>query len=505
MELTFGELVAATGAKTLSGDAELRLCGVGTDSRRASAGELFAALSGPRFEGHRYAADAVERGARAVLLPESAADAARDLAQRVAVALVPDVLDGLWDLARWHRSRLTATVVGITGSSGKTTTKGITARLLAERLRVAASPLSYNNQVGVPLTLFLAGEATEALVVELGTSGPGEIERLSQLAAPHVGVLTNIGPAHLEGLGSMEGVAREKTSLGAALRSDGVLVHDANCRFAPYVRARTGARLVDFAVDGDAAFQARDLYFHDGGTSFRLIVAPEWAGSGPRELDVASPLLGTHNVQNLLAALAACRAVGLELEEVLPAVRDLEGGRQRMERHEFDGLTVFDDAYNANPASAAAAVRVLGGLHGFRRRVLVLGEMLELGTSSDELHREVGRLVARSAVDLFVAVGPRAQPAAEGAREAGLGADQVRTLASAELALTEVPGWVEKGDVVLVKASRALALERLVDRLAQRFGRGGGRRVGAVGAAAPVPAIAPHRAGTPPWPTSEAR
>ncbi len=475
IELQLGELAAATGGRLLSGDPALALVGVGTDSRRAGRGEVFAALSGPRHEGHLFAAQALERGVGALLLPESAGAAARSLSERAPVVLVPDVLEGLWSLARWHRARLTCPVVAITGSCGKTTTKGMVARLLAERYEVAASPHSYNNHVGVPLTLFLAGPRTQVLVVEVGTSGPGEIERLTALVRPTVGLITNIGPAHLEGLGSIEGVAREKSALAAGLARDGDLVHDANCRFAPYVRARSAARSIEFAVDSPAAFEARDLYFHDAGTSFRLAVRPPWSGGAqgdrPAEYEVASPLLGTHNVQNLIAALAVCRAVGMDVRDALPAVRDLEGGRQRMERHELDGLTVFDDAYNANPASAAAAVRVLGGLHGFRRRVLVLGEMLELGPGSDDLHREVGRLIAHSRIDLLITVGAKARAAAEGALEAGLAPAAVVHLSDADEALSRAPEWVQRGDVVLVKASRALALERLVETLAQRFGR----------------------------------
>ncbi len=496
IRLSFAELITATGAVALEPGrgpvGHPPIAGVTTDSRDVQPGQLFVALAGARHEGHRFAADALERGAAALLLPQSAAEAARALSERAPVALVDDPQAALWLLAAWHRARLGARVVGITGSCGKTSTKNLLAQLLGPVRRVVASPASFNNHLGVPLTLLLAGDDTEVLVAEIGTSSPGEIARLSELARPDHGLLTNIGPAHLEGLGSIGGVALEKSALGAALPADGVLVHDAHCRFLDVVTRPLRARSLRFSVDGGGEFDAHDIHFNGGGTSFRLTIAPEWAGEGPRELEISSPLLGTHSVQNLIAALAMCRVLGVELAEVLPQVRALEGGRQRMERHELNGLTVFDDSYNANPASAAAAVRVLEGLHGFRRRVLVLGDMLELGPEATELHSEVGRQAARSGLDLLVTVGPLAAAAGEGAaREvaAQTARTEVRAVRDTEEALARVPDWIEPGDVVLVKASRALKLERLVERLEQRHGRapksgepgppalvGGGRR-----------------------------
>jgi UDP-N-acetylmuramoyl-tripeptide--D-alanyl-D-alanine ligase len=383
------------------------------------------------------------------------------LAGEQPIALHPEPRRALGDFAAWHRSRLGVPVVGITGSCGKTTTKNVLRELLSARLSVVASPSSFNNDVGVPHTLLAADESTEVLVVELGTNAFGEIASLCRIARPTAGILTNVGASHLEGLGSLEGVAREKGDLAAALPGDGFLVLNADCRFTPEVRSRTLARVLTFSVEGDGELDAREVEFHAAGTSFRL--------DGH---EVTSPLLGTHNVQNLLAALAACRGLGLELVDVLPAVGRLAGGRGRMERVELGGITLYDDTYNANPESARAAVRVLSGLHG-GRRVLVLGDMLELGEFAAELHHAVGAEAARAGIDVLVLVGELTRATAAGALEEGLDPEALFHFDDAAEAAARVPELLRAGDIVLAKASRRVGLESVVGAVRARFPVGG--------------------------------
>jgi UDP-N-acetylmuramoyl-tripeptide--D-alanyl-D-alanine ligase len=454
-ETRIDDLVRASGASLLSGSAQVRLRGVSTDTRTIQRGEFFFALCGPNFDGARFALDALERGASGVLLQD-----AKRLAGKVpANAVVLDHSDprrALQDFARHYRSQLACPVIGITGSCGKTTTKTILLDLLGSRLSVAGSPASFNNDIGVPLTLFRADAGTEALVVEMGTNGKGEIAALASIARPTVGMVTTVGFSHLAGLGSIEGVAHEKADLVRMLPREGVAVLNADNRWTAAMARETDARVVTYSLEGAGDLNARDIRFENGHTHLTL-----------EGYEISSPLLGLHNVHNLLAALAACQAIGLPWPEVLPAVSRLKPAQRRMEQHELDGFTLIDDSYNANPESARASVRVLRGMHGFRRRVLVLGDMLELGELSPELHKSVGEYAAEGGIDVLLLVGELTAATAAGALEAGFPADQLFHVASTEEAIARAAGIFGAGDVVLVKGSRRTGLDRLVTQLVQ--------------------------------------
>ena len=453
---TIQDAVEATGAKLRSGDARRSATGVSTDTRTLQRGDLFLALSGPNHDGNRYAPAALERGAAGVLLEDDDSTPLSkfpEVSRDTPVLLHRSPRSALSALASWHRARIAAPVIGITGSCGKTTTKNVLLELLSARIAAVGSPDSFNNDIGVPHTLFLADEASRAVVVEMGTNHPGEIAALCRTARPTAGVVTCVGASHLEGLGSVEGVAREKAALVEAIPEDGFCVLNADCQWTSAMRRRTKARVLTFSIEGEGDLDARDVWSHKGGTTFRL-----------EGREVTSPLLGLHNVHNLLAALAACRGLGIPLEDVLPAVSRLRAGRRRLERIEAGRLTILDDSYNANPESARASVRVLSGFHGRGRRVLVLGEMLELGDRSPELHREIGLEAARAGLSMLVAVGDLAASAAQGAVDGGL-ASVVR-FESVDDAVAKLPTLVRAGDVVLVKGSRRSGLDRVVQALA---------------------------------------
>ena len=465
MRFPIRDIVDSTGALLIQGEPSVSAAGVSTDSRTIAKGDFFFALSGPNYDGNRFARSAADRGAVGVML-RAATDAAtrealdeirRELPRDFPVCVHESPRRALSDLGSWHRSRLSSSVIGITGSCGKTSTKNILSTLLSSVSSVISSPNSYNNDIGVPHTLFLADEKTQNLIVEMGTSGPGEISGLCRTARPDAGIITTVGAAHLERLGSVEGVAKEKGSLAASLPRDGFCVLNADCQWTRDMRALTSARVITFSVEGEGDLNATDIWFHGGGTTFRL---------DGRE--VTSPLLGLHNVQNLLAAFAACLGLGLELDDVLPAVSALEGGQRRMERIDLDGgVTLYDDSYNANPESARASVRVLCGLHGHDRRVLVLGDMLELGDLAAELHHQVGLEAAQAGVDVLVLVGELVRATAAGALEGGLGSESVLHCDTYEDAKQVLDGLIRKGDVVLIKGSRATGLDRLVSKLTE--------------------------------------
>ena len=461
MKLRVRDVVDSTGAVLARGEAERPLQGVSTDTRTLRPRELFLALHGPNFDGNRFAARAAELGAAALLLRGTPGAPPAELAALPAdlpVLLHETPQRALADLASWHRARLDAHVIGVTGSCGKTTTKNVLAQLLRKHLRTVASPASFNNEIGVPHTLLLADGDTQALVVEVGTNHPGEIAALCRVARPTAGIVTNVGASHLEGLGSLEGVAREKSDLFASLPPSGFAVLNLDCRFAATLRAAARCRVITYSVEGSGRergdLDATEPWFHAGGTTFVL--------EGRR---ITIPLLGIHNVSNVLAALGVCRGLGIPLEALLEELTRLEGGRRRMERREVGEVTVYDDSYNANPESALAAVRVLSGLHGRGRRVLVLGDMLELGASAPELHFQVGREAAGSGVELLVLVGELTRATAAGALEAGMDAARVVHLDSMQQASDAIGELLRPGDVALFKGSRRMGLERLIERL----------------------------------------
>jgi UDP-N-acetylmuramoyl-tripeptide--D-alanyl-D-alanine ligase len=473
------DVAVAIGGKLLQGAARMPLNGISTDTRQLGEGELFFALSGPNYDGNQFASAAASAGAGCIVLraePGLLASLPAILGPDCVTAVIAheDPKRALGELASWHRRRLGLPVVGITGSCGKTTTKNYLVQLLSSVREVVGSPLSYNNNIGVPLTLLAANGASEVLVAEMGTNSPGEIGALCQIATPNAGIITNIGASHLEGLGSLEGIAMEKAELARSLPSRGFLVLNDDCRYSELFRASTKAKVISFSIEGSGDLNATDLWFNNGHSIFRL-----------NGFEVTLPALGTHNVQNLLAALAACVGLGISLESVLPGVAGIKGQSGRLEAFELGGLHLIDDTYNANPESARAAVRVLAGMHGFKSRVLVLGDMLELGDFAAEMHHELGRLAVASGVDRIVLIGELTRASAAGALEAGIDLANVVHYATLAEAQAETKKLFRKGDVVLIKGSRGMALERLAKHIRKTFpvpkkSGGGGKSVEAL-------------------------
>ncbi|HIF39868.1 MAG TPA: UDP-N-acetylmuramoyl-tripeptide--D-alanyl-D-alanine ligase [Planctomycetes bacterium] len=454
------DVLAACGGRLARDVRGTDMSGVSTDTRTLRQGELFVALSGPNHNGNDFASRAVQAGAAALVLQEGLESPAGE----VPVVLCDDPRLALSRLAAWHRSRLQMPVVGITGSCGKTTTKNMLASLLSGHRRVLSSPASYNNDIGVPHTLFSAGASCETLVVEMGTNAPGEIEALCRTAQPTGGIVTNVGASHLAGLGSEAGVAREKGALPESIGPDGWIVLNADDAWSGPLRARTSARLLTFGIEHAADVRASELHFEGEQTTFQLDVPS--AGISCR---VQLPMLGQHNVANLLAALAACVGLGEDLDKVLKRVGTLRDGNGRMQRRQVGELTLIDDSYNANPHSARAAVCGLMSIPA-SRRVLVLGDMHELGELSVQAHRDLGKFVAEANVDLLVTIGTQALDIATGAGLAGMTTGRVRHFPSVERACEAIHELVGPGDVVLVKGSRAAGLEDLVQRILQVHG-----------------------------------
>jgi UDP-N-acetylmuramoyl-tripeptide--D-alanyl-D-alanine ligase len=460
---TVQEIVRATQGALVVGDLAVPVTGIGIDSRTIAVGDVFFAIRGHRLDGHAFVGDASSRGA-ACLVVHTVPD---PLPAGVPLVLVDDTTKALGRLAAAWRARFAIPVVAITGSNGKTTTKELTAAVLATRWRVLKPESSFNNQWGLPLTLLRLGPEHEALVVEIGTNQRGEIAALAALARPTVGVVTTVAAVHTEFLGSLDGVRDEKAGLVRALTADGCAVLNADDSRVAGMAADTAARVVTFGRGPGAAVHPEgDVVEGPDGVRFVLEVGGERAS-------VRLAFTGRHNVINALAAAGAGVALGLSLPEIARGLGDARPVKGRCVWRQAGDVRLLDDTYNANPASVRAAIETAVAHRGGSRLVVVLGDMLELGDASDEAHREAGRQVAESGAAEFVGMGRNAQLAVEAARAAGLG-DAMHTM-TFEDTVAHLLKRVVAGDLVLVKGSRGMRMERVTDALVARLGRAVGR------------------------------
>ena len=451
---TLAEVAAAT-AGTVADGAEIEVDSVATDSRDVGPRTLFVALRGDRLDGHDFLADAFERGAAAFLVR-------RDTRVDGPAVRVADTGEALLALATDERTRFGGTVVAITGANGKTSTKDLTAAVLAERWRAHASPSSFNNEVGLPVTLLGAPPGTDVVVAELGARRVGDVARLCEVARPRITVVTNMGVAHMEVFGSWDAIVEAGAEPVQALPNDGVAILNADDPVVAGYRTRTAARIVTFGLGGDAAVRADGVRLgRDGRASFELR-----ARDGRAAVTLAVP--GEHMVSNALAAAA----VGLELDVPLEGcAAALARGRVtpwRMESIEtHTGVRILNDAYNANPESMAAALKTARWMAGDARLIAVLGQMAELGDISAAEHERLGELAARLRVDRLVTIGPDAKAIAVAGVREGVEPDQVADYDDLDAALDDVVAAARPGDVVLVKGSRVAGLEILAARLAE--------------------------------------
>ena len=445
------------GERSPAAQAEAAVTDVLIDSRSAGAGSLFVALPGEHTDGHHFCADAVRRGASACLV---AADAPLDL-DGLPTVVTDDPADALLGLGAWVRETADPAVIALTGSAGKTTTKDLVAAAVGAARSVVAAAGSFNNELGVPLTCCRLDLRTEVLVVEIGARGRGHIARLVPLVRPDVAIVTTISAAHLQQFSTVKQVAQAKGELVEGLDPGGVAILNADDDRVAALASRTDASVVTVGIADGADWQAVDLDLDE-------LARVSFTVRGAR---VRLPLPGRHMVGNALAALAAADAVGVDLDLAAAALATARMSPWRMQVHRLaDGVTVLNDAYNANPASTTAALRTLVGMRTGGRRLAVLGTMAELGDLAPSAHEDIGRLAADAGLARLVCVGEFGDRLAEGARQTGaLGADAVVAVGDADEALAALDD-LRGGDVLLVKASRSVGLERLADALVDRHG-----------------------------------
>jgi len=458
-----GALASGSGLSDLAGRG---VAGLSTDSRTVRPGEVFVALAGPRFDGHDHAAEALAKGALAVVVQRELPGEAGRKSIRVA-----DTLKALGDLAGALRRRRPLRVVAVTGSNGKTTTKEMLAEILklCDR-RLLATAGNFNNLIGLPLTLGRLGRGTGIAVLEMGMSAAGEIARLTQIAAPDVALVTSVGPAHLEFFGTLARVAKAKGELFAGLKEDALAVVNDDDPFLRRESARFAGNRLYFGATARSEIRLGRIE-PKGLSGQNLTFYGPGAARGRR---VELKLLGRHNAQNALAAAAAALGAGADWDRIQQGLEEVRVFPGRLAPFQANGrlLWVLDDSYNANPASTSAGLAFLAELKIRGRRGAILGDMLELGPQGRALHRQVGRLAAGLGLDYLALVGPLSAEIARAARRAGLAPEAVREFAAPE----EAADWVLSGwprGAVLVKGSRGVALERAVAHIRKN---GGARR-----------------------------
>ena len=457
---TVQEVVRAVHGALVGGDLGVPVTGVSIDSRTLEVGEAFFAIRGHRLDGHAFVKDAAARGASCMVvhnLPD-------EIPRHVPVILVDDTTRALGRLALFHRSRFPVSVVAVTGSNGKTTTKELIAAILARLGPVLKSEASFNNQWGLPLTLLKLRAEHHAVVLEMGANQRGEIATLAAIARPTVGVVTTVAAAHTEFFGSLEEVQREKASLVRAIPPEGRAILNRDDLRVGAMASLARCPVILYGISAEADVRAVGSVDETvEGVSFTLAIRGD---RSPVRLAFA----GRHNVLNALAGAAAGSALGLSLAEIVEGLERARPLKGRCVWRRAGGVRILDDTYNANPAAVDAALAVLARARSAGRILVALGDMLELGEIAEAAHREAGRKLAQLGVAEFVGVGPLARHAVDAAREAGL--LESHHSETTEDAVAFLLKRLAPGDYLLVKGSRGMRMERVVDALVARMGGG---------------------------------
>jgi len=462
--LTVEDVLTATDGHLLKGAAGGIFHGIATDTRKLSRGNLFIPLAGEKYDGHDFLKEAVEAGASGLLL-QRGKEGRLSVVGDTVVILVEDTLRALGDIAHFWRGLFTVPVVAVTGSSGKTTTKEMIAGILGDGRAVLKSPGNFNNLVGLPLTIFEIRRSHEAVVLEMGTNRKGEIGRLTEIAAPDVGVITNIGPAHLQGFGSLEAVREEKGDLFRVMANKGMAVINCDDENVRHLAREWDGERITFGFSEEAYVKVGQVASRGGeGVRFTLRI-------GELEKDVCLPVVGEHNVRNALAAAAASWVLGENMDSICRALESFEplGGRMTVRRLKNEAF-LLDDSYNANPVSVKESLKTLRDLKGAHRGIAVLGDMLELGEEAESLHVGIGRIAAETGVDALILKGIYSRAVASGAMERGLPRERILFMEDPGEIVDNLKDSLQKCDWVLVKGSRKMGLDEVGSALVDAFG-----------------------------------
>jgi UDP-N-acetylmuramoyl-tripeptide--D-alanyl-D-alanine ligase len=457
--LTFQEIRSAVIGKALApiptNLPEIRA--VCTDGRRMEPGSLFIGLRGAKYDGHDFLPQAAAGGAIAALVERPVEVELPNLH----LLQVGDTRKAMGQLARYVRQQYRCKVIAVAGSNGKTSTKHLIHAALGGKLRGSMSPRSFNNDIGVPLTIFPADPMQDYLVLEMGTNHPGEILALTTMAEPDIAVITNASAEHLEGLEDLPGVRRENASVIEGLRPNGLLVVNGDDPDLVESVSHYSGQILTFGLGDHNDLFAAHIECDDSGVRFRL-------NNRPRKIFI--PLLGKHTAVNALAAIAVGRRLRLDEQSIIDSLQLARGPDMRLQLQEMHGVRVLNDAYNANPASMRAALETVSELRTDGRRLAVVGDMRELGRWAERYHREIGQFAATKPLDALLCVGPAAKLIAEEARSAGMKAERVMHFADSSRAAYFVPPYLKSGDLILLKASRGVHLEEVAKAIEEARG-----------------------------------
>ncbi|MBI1909763.1 MAG: UDP-N-acetylmuramoyl-tripeptide--D-alanyl-D-alanine ligase [Deltaproteobacteria bacterium] len=468
MNLTQNDILKAVKGKFLFSETGKRVAGISTDTRTVRRGDLFIPLKGVHYEAHSFLAEAFKKGAVGALVEKNSGNHLRFRHRGIFLIQVVSTLEALGDLAAFWRRRFKIAVVAITGSNGKTTTKDMTSAILGEKYSVLKTEGNLNNLIGLPQTLFRLTQKHDVAVVEMGMNAPGEIDRLAEIAAPQIGVITSVGRAHLQGLGTLRAVARAKGELLRHLPKTGTAVLNADDSETIFLQSLCRSRRVTFGFKKKPTYRAKKINFLEDQLQFSL-------EKGQKKQVVKLACISEAAISNALAALAVGDLLSVPWSRMARALHRFHPASNRMELLSIGSQRVLNDTYNANPDSMIIALQTLHRLASKmgRRRVIhpkvaILGEMLELGKFEKEGHLEVGRMAALCGLDLLITVGRKARLIAEGARRGGLPPEKIHSFDDYEEAAQEVPQLLGPKDLILLKGSRGTRMERFLELIPRK-------------------------------------
>ncbi|NQT47216.1 MAG: UDP-N-acetylmuramoyl-tripeptide--D-alanyl-D-alanine ligase [Candidatus Omnitrophica bacterium] len=450
---TIEDILKGTGGEIISGRGRsIVATGVSIDSRTMSKGELFIAIKGENFDGHNFLSEAFKKGACAVIVMDRSLWNVPEGLKDVPIVMVSDTVKALGDLARFHRKRFDIPVVAVTGSNGKTTVKDMISFLLQDNFEVLKTEGTKNNQIGVPLTLLKLDGSYDAAVLEIGMNHKGEIARLTEIAGPSIGLITNIGPSHIEFFKDLDGILEAKLELARLLKKDGTLILNGDDKYLARVNSLP-CKIVRFG-EGDR-FDVAAIKVER--------IDDNWSFVTKDGVRFKTQMLGRESVANALGAIACASLFGIPTIKMAVTFSEFILPKMRMSPKSVNGIRFIDDTYNANPLSFKCAVDTLANIKIKGKRIIVCGDMLELGKESRRYHAELGRQIATSGINILITVGKLSEDVGVTAKELGMEASSVWHFASSDDAARALKGLAHDGDTILVKGSRRVGLERIID------------------------------------------
>ncbi|HAJ56932.1 MAG TPA: UDP-N-acetylmuramoyl-tripeptide--D-alanyl-D-alanine ligase [Candidatus Omnitrophica bacterium] len=451
------DIVKATGGELAAGATSKRFSGISIDSRTINSGAVYVAIVGKKFDGHDFIADSISRGAKAIVYDNPSK--VKDLKKGIAYIKVSETTCALGAIARFHRRRFDIPIIAVTGSSGKTTTKEMIAWVLSANFNVHKNKGTQNNLIGVPLTLLEIHSKHDICVIEMGTNRSGEIGQLARIAEPNFGVITNIGPAHLEHLGDLKGVYKEKIELIKHLLAPGIaLLNKGDIYLGKLSRIRSKPFFFS-CINNDCDFRATEITYKHNSVTFLF--------NGVHQVEVKHCAL--HNVTNALSAIACGLFFGMDINVIRDRIGTFDSPDMRLKEIKLKQCVVFDDSYNSNPQSLKHAIDVLCRQTLGSRRILVMGDMLELGKKSEEFHAYFGNYISKKSVDILITMGDFSKAASESARKSGMNAACVFHFQDCAAVLDFLHSCIKEGDVLLVKGSRSMQMEKIVAALMEKY------------------------------------